>query len=148
MRVVQPDDRSYCMEEGREYYAPGSVSDIFFQSMIRQLSRIFPDALFHLFVNFDEKIVTHYKADNIVIHNMTSLADNLHHFITADILVMSKSALSKMSACYRFGPSLMRNKHWADHYEYSSMVIVRNDQLSPEQLSKLKDDVMRIRAPE
>ena len=143
MRVAQLDDVSYCLVEPvRELYMPGGVSDMFIQSMIRQITSVFPTAMFHLFVNSDETSVGHYRANNVVIHAMTPLSNDLHHFITADIFIMAKSALSKMAAAYRFGPSLMRNEHWNDHYALAGLVVVQDDNLSDKQIANLKRDVM------
>jgi hypothetical protein len=108
--------------EFRELYIKGGHSDVYFYSLMSNLIELLKckekQIEFHIFTQLckdeDNTIFDHYfnlKNENveIILHkgNEDTMKD-LHHMITSDILLMSKSAFSSIANFYSTGISIIR----------------------------------------
>lgn len=125
--------------EFRELLSPGSISDVFILAMIDQLQNIFPRIKFHIYAK-TPLLVFHYANNlNVVLHCDGNLFDDLHHMITADLLIMSKSSLSLVASYYRKGISLIR-----EMYGYAttpSTLFVHDNILSESQINVIRNSL-------
>lgn len=123
----------------RELLSPGSISDIFILAMIDQLQHIFPRIRFHIYAK-TASLVSHYARNpNIVLHCEGNLLDDLHHMITADLLIMSKSSLSLVATYYRKGVSLIR-----ESYGYATTpntLFIHNNTLAESQIVVIRSSL-------
>ena len=119
-RYCSPPDNEYCNTPERMLFTPGSVIDQFFCSMVNEISQklIGHAACFHFYGHAKNKSASSeydhfakYLNDpkhRIEVHLNERPTTTLHHFITADILYMAKSAFSLSAHFYSKGPVLVR----------------------------------------
>lgn len=103
----------------RELYVTGNDTDVYYQQIIINLSRILKDynLTFYIYSVGNEELFKHYlnlKFDNskIILALNGNTTDDLYQLSSADILVMSKSSFSRLANFYSTGIKIIKEKFW------------------------------------
>lgn len=98
----------------RDYWRRGNVVDLYFNKIIRELSRMVSPRHIHFHLYTQSTDLNHYVTElqndriRIVVHQGDELFDDIHHMIKADIFVASKSSLTNLINYYRRGITISR----------------------------------------
>jgi len=96
----------------RECYEKGNDVDIFFQNIITNLLRIFPNAFVHIYSQEERDVFNHFLdiSPNIYVYTDNNLMHDIIHLSHADILIMSKGSYSRIANFYSSGVKIIREK--------------------------------------
>lgn len=119
----------------RELLSTGSISDLFIQNMIQQLTAWFPAAKFHLYIKTSSAVPHYRDMSNVIIHDQSSVLEDLHHMIKADLLIMAKSSMSLIASYYRTGPCFVNQRY--GYATPSNVMFVQNGKISEDQKSTI-----------
>jgi len=108
----------------RELYEVGNHVDTYFQNIIKDLSKLLPTAIIHVYSQGDKTLYKHYKklTPNLKLYLTNTAEHDLLHLAHADILVMSKGSYSRIANFYSNGIKLIREHSWPTLTEDSLFV--------------------------
>ncbi len=92
----------------RELYAAGNFMEDYFMKICKYLSNMYPYASIHIYSQGDMDDFKGLQMEGISWHLNTHPILTLHHLITADVFVMSKSSLSFVASIYSQGIKYMK----------------------------------------
>jgi hypothetical protein len=126
----------------RKWYEKGNTTDIFFQTIIKNLVSILPNAFVHIYSQGEKEIFNHFFdiSPNISIYTNNSIMHDLIHLSHADILVMSKGSYSRLANFYSSGVKIIREKSWPTLTD-KSLHISSSGNLTDEQKSFILNEL-------
>jgi hypothetical protein len=143
-----------CNADIRELYLKGNKFDLYYYNMIIVLKDLFKDNLkeFHIFTQIDVEEIDmfeHYfklkdEYSKIILHKGNNTISDIHHMISADILIMAKSSLSVIANYYSKGISIIRGSFQHSVKNTNTIVNDIEGNLTHEQKLLLKNKIPPI----